>query len=68
MDAGRTDAAVKEIEQEYALDAKLADSANMSGDAQLIGNILLNAGRPTRPRSGSGRRSTWSRSRASRTR
>jgi tetratricopeptide (TPR) repeat protein len=44
-DAGRTDAAVKEIEREYALDAKLADSANMSGDAQLIGNILLNAGR-----------------------
>ena len=44
-DAGRTDAAVKEVEREYALDAKLADSANMSGDAQLIGNILLNAGR-----------------------
>ncbi|MGH7511351.1 MAG: tetratricopeptide repeat protein [Gemmatimonadales bacterium] len=44
-DAGRTDAAVKEIEREYALDAKLADSANMSGDAQLIGTILLNAGR-----------------------
>ena len=45
VDAGRTDAAVKEIEKEYALDAKLADSANMSGDAQLMGNILLNAGR-----------------------
>lgn len=44
-DAGRTDAAVKEIEREYTLDAKLADSANMSGDALLIGNILLNAGR-----------------------
>jgi tetratricopeptide (TPR) repeat protein len=44
-DAGRTDAAVKEIEREYAYDAKLADTANMSGDAQLIGNILLNAGR-----------------------
>ncbi len=44
-DAGRTDAAVKTIDREYALDAKLADSANMSGDAQLIGNILLNAGR-----------------------
>jgi tetratricopeptide (TPR) repeat protein len=43
-DAGRTDAAVKSIEQEYAYDAKLADTANMSGDAQLIGNILLNAG------------------------
>jgi tetratricopeptide (TPR) repeat protein len=45
VDAGKTDAAVGEIEKEYALDAKLADSANMSGDAQLIGNILLDAGR-----------------------
>jgi tetratricopeptide (TPR) repeat protein len=44
-DAGRTGAALEEIEREYALDARLADSANMSGDAQLIGNILLNAGR-----------------------
>jgi tetratricopeptide (TPR) repeat protein len=44
-DAGRTDAAVKEIEREYAYDAKLADTANMSPDALLIGNILLNAGR-----------------------
>jgi tetratricopeptide (TPR) repeat protein len=44
-DAGRTDAAVREIEREYALDARLADTANMSGDAQLMGNILLNAGR-----------------------
>ena len=44
-DARRTDAAVKEIEREYSLDAKLADSANMSADAQLIGNILLDAGR-----------------------
>jgi tetratricopeptide (TPR) repeat protein len=44
-DAGRTDAAIKEIGREYALDTKLADTANMSGDAQLIGNIMLNAGR-----------------------
>jgi tetratricopeptide (TPR) repeat protein len=44
-DAGRTDAAVGEIEREYALDARLADTANMSGDAQLLGNILLDAGR-----------------------
>ena len=67
VDAGKTDAAVKEIEKEYALDAKLADTANMSGDALLIGNILLDAGSPTRRPSGSGSRSTWSRSRASRT-
>jgi len=45
VDEGKTDAALKEIEKEYALDARLADSANMSGDAQLIGNILLDAGR-----------------------
>ena len=45
VDAGKTDAALKEIEKEYALDTKLADTANMSGDALLLGNILLNAGR-----------------------
>ena len=45
VDAGKTDAALKEIEKEYALDAKLHDPANMSGDAQLLGDILLNAGR-----------------------
>ena len=45
VDAGKTDAAVKEIQKEYDLDTKLADSANMSGDALLIGNILLDAGR-----------------------
>ncbi len=45
VDAGRTDAAVKEIEKLYAFDARLADSASMSGDAQLIGDILLDAGR-----------------------
>jgi tetratricopeptide (TPR) repeat protein len=44
-DAGHTDRAVKEIEREYAYDAKLADTANMSPDALLIGNILLDAGR-----------------------
>ncbi len=45
VDGGKTDAAVKEVEREYALDERLADSANMSGDAQLVGNILLDAGR-----------------------
>ena len=45
VDAGKTDAALAEIEKEYWLDAKLGDSANMSGDAQLLGNILLDAGR-----------------------
>jgi tetratricopeptide (TPR) repeat protein len=46
VDAGKTDAAIREIEKEYALDAGLADTANMSGDALLIGNILLNAWKP----------------------
>jgi tetratricopeptide (TPR) repeat protein len=45
VDAGKTDAALAEIDKEYWLDAKLGDSANMSGDAQLLGNILLDAGR-----------------------
>jgi tetratricopeptide (TPR) repeat protein len=45
VDGGETDAALKEIGREYALDAKLADTANMSGDALLLGNILLDAGR-----------------------
>lgn len=45
VDAGKTDAALKEIEKEYALDARLGDSANMSNDAQLIGDIQLDAGR-----------------------
>jgi tetratricopeptide (TPR) repeat protein len=45
VDAGRTDAALKEIEKELALDTRLADTANMSGDVQLIGDIQLDAGR-----------------------
>lgn len=46
VDAGKTAAALKEIEKEYALDAKLADTANMGGDALSLGNILLEAGKP----------------------
>ena len=45
VDAGKTDAALEQIWKEYELDAKLTDSANMSGDALLMGNILLDAGR-----------------------
>ncbi|MGH7498460.1 MAG: tetratricopeptide repeat protein [Gemmatimonadales bacterium] len=44
-DAGRTAAAIAEVQKEYDLDARLADTANMSGDALLIGNILLDAGK-----------------------
>jgi tetratricopeptide (TPR) repeat protein len=46
VDAGRTDAAVRELDQLADFDADRGDSANMSGDAQLVGDILLNAGRP----------------------
>ena len=45
VDGGKTDAALKEIQREYDLDVKLADTANMSGDALLMGNIQLDAGR-----------------------
>jgi len=45
VDAGRTADALRAIEREYDLDARLADTANMSGDAQLLGDILLEAGR-----------------------
>ncbi|HUF36803.1 MAG TPA: tetratricopeptide repeat protein [Gemmatimonadales bacterium] len=44
-DAGKTDAAVKVIEKEFAIAERAGDSANMSADVQLIGNILLDAGR-----------------------
>jgi tetratricopeptide (TPR) repeat protein len=45
VDAGKTDAAVREIEKEYAIAEAIGDSANMSADVLLIGNILLDAGR-----------------------
>lgn len=45
VDAGKTDAAVKEIEREFAIARGAGDSSNMSADVQLIGNILLDAGR-----------------------
>jgi tetratricopeptide (TPR) repeat protein len=45
VDAGKTDAAVKEIEKEFVIAERAGDSANMSADVQLIGNILLDAGR-----------------------
>ncbi|HEU5041105.1 MAG TPA: tetratricopeptide repeat protein, partial [Gemmatimonadales bacterium] len=44
-DAGKPDAAVKEIEKEFAIAESAGDSSNMSADVQLIGDILLDAGR-----------------------
>jgi tetratricopeptide (TPR) repeat protein len=45
VDQGRTNQAMREMEKLYALDAKLGDTAAMSGDAQQMGDILLAAGR-----------------------
>jgi tetratricopeptide (TPR) repeat protein len=44
-DAGKPDAAVKEVEKEFAIAERAGDSANMSADVQLIANILLDAGK-----------------------
>jgi len=49
-DQGKTDAALKEIQKQYALAAKIGDTATMSGDAETMGNILLNAGKPDQAR------------------
>ncbi|MEA2723788.1 MAG: hypothetical protein QOH59_1559 [Gemmatimonadales bacterium] len=45
-DQGNNDAAVKEIQKRYDLAAKIGDTATMAGDAENMGDILLNAGRP----------------------
>jgi tetratricopeptide (TPR) repeat protein len=45
-DQGKTDKAIGELEKEYALDAKNGDQIQMAGDANAIGIILLDAGKP----------------------
>ena len=45
LDQGNTAKALQETEKLYALDAKLADTSAMSGDAGQMGDILLGAGR-----------------------
>ena len=45
VDQGRTTHAMRELEKLYALDARLGDTAAMSGDAQQMGDVLLGAGR-----------------------
>jgi tetratricopeptide (TPR) repeat protein len=44
-DQGKTDLAVKELEKEYAIAAKAGDNAQMAGDVENMGFVLLNAGR-----------------------
>ena len=46
VDQGKTDAALKEIQKQYALAAKIGDTATMAGDAETMGDILLHAGKP----------------------
>ena len=42
--------ALQKMEEQYALGAKIADTAAMAGDAVAIGDILLDAGRPDEAR------------------
>ena len=46
VDQGKTDRALKEMDKQYALGAKIGDTAAMAGDAESMGDILLNAGKP----------------------
>ena len=45
VDQGATPQALREMEKLYALDVSLGDTSAMSADAQLMGDILVNAGR-----------------------
>jgi tetratricopeptide (TPR) repeat protein len=45
VDQGRTAKALQEMDRLYALDAKLGDTAAMSGDAVQMGDILIESGR-----------------------
>lgn len=45
-DQGKTSQAIGELEKQYALDSKIGDPAQMAGDANAIGIILLAAGKP----------------------
>jgi tetratricopeptide (TPR) repeat protein len=45
-DQGKTDQAIKELEKQYAFDSKIGDPSQMAGDANTIGIILVDAGKP----------------------
>jgi tetratricopeptide (TPR) repeat protein len=45
-DQGKADLALKEMQKQYDLGAKIGDTAAMSGDAESMGDILLHAGKP----------------------
>jgi tetratricopeptide (TPR) repeat protein len=44
-DQGKTDQALKELQRQYDLGAKIGDTAAMAADAVSMGNVLLNAGK-----------------------
>jgi tetratricopeptide (TPR) repeat protein len=46
IDWGKTDQALKTMEKQYALGAKIGDTAAMAGDAINLGDILLESGKP----------------------
>jgi tetratricopeptide (TPR) repeat protein len=46
VDQGNTGLALKEMDKQYALGAKIGDTAAMANDAESMGDILLNAGKP----------------------
>jgi tetratricopeptide (TPR) repeat protein len=50
VDAGKTPMALQKMERQYALGAKIADTAAMAGDAVAAGDILLDAGKPDEAR------------------
>jgi tetratricopeptide (TPR) repeat protein len=46
IDEGKFDQAMKELDRQYTLGAKINDAAAMGGDAIFMGNVLLEAGKP----------------------
>jgi tetratricopeptide (TPR) repeat protein len=46
VDQGKTQSALSEMEKQYALGARIGDTAAMAGDATVMGDILLHAGKP----------------------
>ncbi len=50
IDSGKMDAALAEVDKQYALGEKTNDVAGMTGDLQLKGNILLEMGKPDEAR------------------
>jgi tetratricopeptide (TPR) repeat protein len=45
-DQGKTDLALREMEKQFALDSKIGDPAQMAADANGIGLVLLETGKP----------------------